>query len=208
MQSFKSSHWSRIQRCIDLLISNMLWGFFDQSIGYCKIKSHHFMPFAFSVLVLLRGFKMTPCVSVSKLFISHIISYDMIWSCWWIVTCCIILFGAYLSPFYFLLHLKVGPLAAYYQVPLRHILLVWNFRMHNILIFNKIVRNYSSTYRALFDNSWFFVILIVGLWWDEPSEWHFEASAKRRAWLSQWVLLPHIVPPWNHLLHSSCFCFG
>ncbi|KAG5535329.1 hypothetical protein RHGRI_023187 [Rhododendron griersonianum] len=29
-------------------------------------------------------------------------------------------------PFYFLLHLKVGLLAAYYQVPLRHILLVYD----------------------------------------------------------------------------------
>lgn len=114
-------------------------------------------------------------------------------------------FSVTYSPFVIL---KVGPLAAYYQVPLRHILLVCIFvswcRLYKII--NAFLQNNHQVlcHITFIRDMKFF----VGLWWDELTKWCSEDSAKRRTWISQWVCFEYyywIEFMWTFINHFPMF---
>lgn len=111
--------------------------------------------------------------------------------------CCSFYIYLHVYDFLLLIHIvKVGPLAAYYQVPLRHILLVTIFTpfcFWNLTTDSDVIKIILIVLHFIFRDS-----VHTGLWWDELTKWCYEASAKRRTWLSQWVCtlllsLQHIV---------------
>ena len=87
---------------------------------------------------------------------------------------------------------KIGPLASYYQVPLRHILLVL---LMIVLWWSTITSHYRKLISWLMSVSPYFV---WGLWWHESAQWCTKDSKERWSWSPQWVIFRFA----NHLSRS------